>query len=1026
MTKRAYLLYALVFASSAGTFHQVLAQQTSIIPITDSSASNGAFVRGASNDGKRIVFESTNDYTGENKDGNNEIFVYDDDLRKIIQITRTGSQSGSGGSGGGVVLNGRSPQSNNCPGGCEPAQFTPTNAVPAISGDGTRIVFASSSGLLTAVANADGNGEIYLATLPRGATSATIERITETDGLKDIFDNNTPTINYDGSVIAFVSTRRFFKSRGVQIFTAQNDDGNAQIYIYEINARRFTQVTRKRIDEGILDFDVKGFISNPFLSGDGKTLAFLSGFNFGGTPNNPDLNGEIFIYKLGDPINQVAQVTNTSETADVPADGAVNVLSRFGKRLSDDGSLLVFESAGGASPVKTGERIRDVFLYNTNTKTFTQVTTQDVGKRDLSDYNYFPSVNGAGTYVTFSSKLNLPVINDSAGNFNNSREIFRYDIAASTPADPKFFLVTQTGLSTTTPDQRLILFAPYVNDGGDLIAFSNNGDLIAEKFNTTAEVFQAALRPVIRQSAGPPTLSNAASFDTTAVARGSIVAAFGVELANGIAESGELDNYPFELGGVSVTVGDSLSGVAGRVIFASPGQVNFIMPTGVASDDDVAFIINNNGVISQGAANVRDAAPGIYAANGFGRGEADAKCAAISEDGRETRFTTMPCQIGYDAALNSLSLLGTGLRFGSDIRVRFRFRLENGEEDEVEVTPGYADKYIDEDGREHMGVDQIIVTLDEDLAGRVDVETMALLTSGSESMTSQEQIMTSFAGFQEDLIVINAASQESGPIARGSVASARPQNDDDEEDVFTDRTIIAPKTSPPLELAGVRVRVAGIDARILSVSPEDVRFIVPDGVEAADNALVQLTNGMKVFNSRLPIKDAAPGLFTQTDDGDGQVTAKCGLMLSDGAVEYSAPPCAVSAEGEQRILVLTGTGWRFASGVKVTFDTTEIIPTYAGPEPGLPGIDRIVMQLTGDVAIALAGREEDIVVNASINGESASSQTGAAISFKDPLDVENAQILSPFRVNKIPRASEKRNAPSQRPNRSRNVNSNYK
>src|SRR5215470_15694299 len=278
MTRQiSFLFYALIALLLFEASNVALAQQTSIIPITDTGSSNGAFVRGASNDGKRIVFESTNDYTGENKDGNNEIFVYDADLRKIIQITRTGSQSGAGGSansGGGVTLSGVNPESNNCPGGCEPAGFTPNNAVPAISGDGTRVVFASTSGMLTGVPNADGNGEIYLATLPRGAISATIERITETDGLKDIFDNNTPSINYDGSVIAFVSTRRFFKSRGVQIFTAQNEDGNAQIFVYEVNSRRFTQVTHKRIDEGILDFDVKGFISNPTLSGDGGTLAF--------------------------------------------------------------------------------------------------------------------------------------------------------------------------------------------------------------------------------------------------------------------------------------------------------------------------------------------------------------------------------------------------------------------------------------------------------------------------------------------------------------------------------------------------------------------------------------------------------------------------------------------------------------------------------------------------------------------------------------------------------------------------------
>jgi len=95
------------------------------------------------------------------------------------------------------------------------------------------------------------------------------------------------------------------------------------------------------------------------------------------------------------------------------------------------------------------------------------------------------------------------------------------------------------------------------------------------------------------------------------------------------------------------------------------------------------------------------------------------------------------------------------------------------------------------------------------------------------------------------------------------------------------QTIIASNADPQLELAGIRVKFAGLDARILSVSPEDVRFIVPDGVEAADKALVQLT--------------------------------------------------------------------------------------------------------TGAVATDVTGREEDLIVNATINGENTSSQSGATIAFKDPL-----------------------------------------
>src|SRR5262245_45714030 len=110
MNRAVELLFALFAIIQAGAACQALAQQTSIIPITNTTNSNGAFVRGASNDGKRIVFESPNDYTGENKDGNNEIFVYDTDLRKIIQITKTGTQSSSGGTSG-QTLSGR-----NCPG----------------------------------------------------------------------------------------------------------------------------------------------------------------------------------------------------------------------------------------------------------------------------------------------------------------------------------------------------------------------------------------------------------------------------------------------------------------------------------------------------------------------------------------------------------------------------------------------------------------------------------------------------------------------------------------------------------------------------------------------------------------------------------------------------------------------------------------------------------------------------------------------------------------------------------------------
>jgi Tol biopolymer transport system component len=64
-------------------------EEIAIIPVTELTSSNGATVHGVSYDGRRIVFESNNNYTGENADANFEIFVYDADTRRFIQLTKT-------------------------------------------------------------------------------------------------------------------------------------------------------------------------------------------------------------------------------------------------------------------------------------------------------------------------------------------------------------------------------------------------------------------------------------------------------------------------------------------------------------------------------------------------------------------------------------------------------------------------------------------------------------------------------------------------------------------------------------------------------------------------------------------------------------------------------------------------------------------------------------------------------------------------------------------------------------------------
>jgi hypothetical protein len=73
-----------------------------------------------------------------------------------------------------------------------------------------------------------------------------------------------------------------------------------------------------------------------------------------------------------------------------------------------------------------------------------------------------------------------------------------------------------------------------------------------------------------------------------------------------------------------------------------------------------------------------------------------------------------------------------------------------------------------------------------------------------------------------------------------------------------------------------------------------------------------------------------------------------------------------------------------------------------------------VLELTGDVATDIAGKEEDIIVNATINGESVSSQSGATVAFQEKLGEANAPTRSGAGFNKIRSVSGGRKAQRRR------------
>lgn len=930
---------------------QAVTDDVTIIPLPVPTNVIGTYIRGASSDGKRLVLESINDYNGRNVDSNSEIWVYEVETRSMIMITDTAYiQESTTNSDGTTTVK---------------TKLKIDNLTPAISGDGTRIAFMSNAPL-GGTTNDDGNFEIYVADLPRGATTPTFRRITDTGAtytdelVKEIASNYAPTISDDGRTVAFLSTRAVFNSitDGPAAFSALREgpsnsepDGNAEVFIYRESTRQYTQVTATRDVDATTNFTVRGFNTSPYLSGNGQVLAFLSGFNFPGAAanKNTDFNGEIFVHRAGDPVNTVTQITNTTGRSAVPFNGVETVLAAGTHPLNFDGTKLVFESSGDFAG-KNSDKTREVYLADLSgpSPTYLQLTNQATADFAKSDFGFFPSINSAGSYVIFASVLNLTPATTSSlttDNGDGSREIFRYHVGTA-----KFSQLTYTPLSDLVLDQRDSRTAPFINDVGNLASFSFEARSILPAGPIISDLFQALVRPVTSQNTEAAKIANAASYDSTQVARGSLVALFGTQLAGGTVTAPSA-NLPFELGGVTVKVG----GVAAQLIYVSPGQINLVLPLNLSPAESVDFTVNNNGVLSVGKIKLVDVAPGVFTVTGDGKGRAAAQCGQVSPDGLTFPLTAPPCDVGNVSQYNTLVLYVTGVRNTQGVTVRIGDQL---------LTPSYAGPQPD-----FPGLDQINVALVPELAEKLDQEITVSATVTTTVDSNKTAI--SFTAASPSISMVNAASFEGGVVATGSLAIVQGTG-------LAAAAVTATGSELPFTLGGVTATIAGQPARLISVSETAIRLVVPDNLKEADLVEVVVDNSGKKARGRVKILKASAGLYTATNDGNGAAVAQCGVVNADGSVTYTNPPCAVGTEAAPKVLRLFGTGWRFADAVTVKIGESDVTTTFAGPQAGSPGNDILDLKL---VPALLGKTSVDIIVTTKVGEVSRTSKTGVTISF---------------------------------------------
>jgi uncharacterized protein (TIGR03437 family) len=311
-----------------------------------------------------------------------------------------------------------------------------------------------------------------------------------------------------------------------------------------------------------------------------------------------------------------------------------------------------------------------------------------------------------------------------------------YDTVGENPEQGDVFVFSRTG-GVWTQQQRLIANDGAVEDAfgtsvalsGETLAVGTQRDDIGEKKNQgSAYIFRAnqpsSITPV-----------SAASFAGPALASESIAAAFG----NGLSESTEVaatQPLPTTLAGIRVRIRDNLGAESfAPLFFASPNQINFQLPPGVAMGKAAFTVLRGNVTVAAGEAQIESVAPGIFSADSSGQGLLMGLALRVRADGSQSyesitsydanakRFVATPIDLGPATDRVFLVLFATGVRNRSSLNF-------------VEVKIGGLNLdalYAGPQGS-FAGLDQLNVLLSRNLIGRGVVD-VAVAVNGMQANT---------------------------------------------------------------------------------------------------------------------------------------------------------------------------------------------------------------------------------------------------------------------------------------------------
>jgi uncharacterized protein (TIGR03437 family) len=214
---------------------------------------------------------------------------------------------------------------------------------------------------------------------------------------------------------------------------------------------------------------------------------------------------------------------------------------------------------------------------------------------------------------------------------------------------------------------------------------------------------------------------------------------------------------------------------------------------------------------------------------------------------------------------------------------------------------------------------------------------------------------------------VNAATQQE-QVAPESIAIVSGQS--------LSSCAMAANTFPlPTTMCDASVLVNGKVARLYSVSPTQIHYVVPANTPAG-SATIQILSGQKLIASgSINVERVSPGLFSLFNDGKVRVGDANQHGVYYPFASYGNGVTRALDENKldaQNQLVLYGTGLRNCSSLKNVEVRVNNIPVkvrYAGPQEGTFGLDQLNLELPEElqrqdalrVSLRVDGRESNPV-----------------------------------------------------------------